>query len=246
MIRVKNLSISLNGSKILDNINFSIESGQTYALIGPSGCGKSVLMKSIIGLLIPSNGSQVFVDDVCYTNEFLLKRQYLLKRFGMLFQNGALFDSMEVWKNITFKLRSIRNLTKSQAKEIAVEKLKLVGLDEKCLNMLPRELSGGMQKRVAFARTIATDPKILFFDEPTTGLDPIRANSISDLIISEQKRSQATVLIITHDPRCVYKTADKIGMLSDKTIIWEGNEFPKKNSKNVPDLVKNFLNENPS
>lgn len=237
-IEVKNLSITLGGRKILKDVSFTVKGGQSYVILGPSGCGKSVLIKSIIGLLQPDKGSEVTIGKHTFRCEKISKRKTFLEDFGMLFQACALFDSMTIWENISFQSRSCHKLSVSDAQELAREKLKLVGLGADVLFKYPKELSGGMQKRAALARAVANEPKIIFFDEPTTGLDPINASNISHFIREFSKETGATIISVTHDMNCTNTIADKIGMLKDGELIWEGSSL--YNIKNP--YVKKFVN----
>ncbi len=186
-----------------------------------SGTGKSVMIKCVLGILRPDAG-QIFVDGEEVTKLRGRARDAYLKKFGMLFQGAALFDSLRVWENVAFGLIQGRGMDRKQAKEIAIEKLAKVGLAADVAMLSPSELSGGMQKRVGLARAIASDPQIIFFDEPTTGLDPIMADVINDLIVSTVERMGVTTLSITHDMASARKIADKIAMLYKGKIIWDG------------------------
>jgi phospholipid/cholesterol/gamma-HCH transport system ATP-binding protein len=190
-------------------------------IIGGSGTGKSVTLKCVLGLLSPDSGS-IRIDGEEIVGARTKDRDRLLHKFGMLFQSAALFDSMRVWQNVAFGLIQGKGMAHDQAKQIALQKLAQVGLAEEVSDLRPAELSGGMQKRVGLARAIATDPEIIFFDEPTTGLDPIMADVINDLIISSVKDLGATTLSITHDIASARKIADRIAMIHEGRIIWEG------------------------
>jgi phospholipid/cholesterol/gamma-HCH transport system ATP-binding protein len=210
------------GSKVvLDGVDLVVEPGTSLVIIGGSGTGKSVTIKSILGILTPDEG-QVLVDGVDVTNLRGAARDPLMKKFGMLFQGAALFDSLPVWENVAFGLIQGRGMARAKAKDIAIAKLATVGLSEDVAYLSPSELSGGMQKRVGLARAIAADPQIIFFDEPTTGLDPIMADIINDLIVSTVKDVGATALSITHDMVSARKISDHIAMLYDGKIIWVG------------------------
>jgi phospholipid/cholesterol/gamma-HCH transport system ATP-binding protein len=210
------------GSKVvLDGVDLVVEPGTSLVIIGGSGTGKSVTIKSILGILTPDEG-QVLIDGVDVTNLRGAARDPLMKKFGMLFQGAALFDSLPVWENVAFGLIQGRGMARAKAKDIAIAKLAKVGLSEDVAYLSPSELSGGMQKRVGLARAIAADPEIIFFDEPTTGLDPIMADIINDLIISTVKDVGATALSITHDMVSARKISDHIAMLYDGRIIWAG------------------------
>lgn len=218
-IQMKNVRKSFGDKHILRGVNLNVETGKSMVIIGGSGTGKSVTLKCILGLMTPDSGS-ILIDgkETCGMNE--QDRDALMKKFGMLFQGGALFDSLPVWQNVAFGLIHAEGMSKKDAHDIAVEKLKAVGLGAKVGDLLPAELSGGMQKRVSLARAIATNPEIIFFDEPTTGLDPIMADVINDLIVQCVRDLGATALTITHDMASVRKIADNVSMIYDGKIIW--------------------------
>ena len=210
------------GSKVvLDGIDLVVERGQSLVVIGGSGTGKSVTIKSVLGILRPDAG-QIFVDGQEVTRLRGRAREAYLKKFGMLFQGAALFDSITVWENVAFGLIQGHGVSRRKARDIAMDKLAKVGLTADVGALYPVELSGGMQKRVGLARAIAADPEIIFFDEPTTGLDPIMADVINDLIVSTVKDMGVTTLSITHDMVSARKIADKIAMLYKGKIIWSG------------------------
>ncbi len=210
------------GSKVvLDGIDLEVTAGESLVVIGGSGSGKSVMIKCILGLLKPEAG-RILVDGEDIVNPTPGKRKRLLRRFGMLFQGSALFDSLKVWENVAFGLIQGQNLGRREAREIALEKLARVGLPADVGELSPAELSGGMQKRVGLARAIAAEPEIIFFDEPTTGLDPIMADVINDLIVECVRDLWATTITITHDMSSVRKIADKAAMLYKGKIIWHG------------------------
>ena len=206
---------------VLDGIDLEVTAGESLVVIGGSGSGKSVMIKCILGLLKPEAG-RILVDGEDIVNPTPGKRKRLLRRFGMLFQGSALFDSLKVWENVAFGLIQGQNLGRREAKEIALEKLARVGLPADVGELSPAELSGGMQKRVGLARAIAAEPEIIFFDEPTTGLDPIMADVINDLIVECVRDLGATTITITHDMSSVRKIADKAAMLYKGKIIWHG------------------------
>ena len=207
--------------QVLDGVDLTLEPGTSLVIIGGSGTGKSVTIKSILGIITPDEG-QVLIDGVDVTNLRGAARDPLMRKFGMLFQGAALFDSISVGENVAFGLIQGRGMARTKAKTIAIEKLAKVGLSEDVAYLSPSELSGGMQKRVGLARAIAADPEIIFFDEPTTGLDPIMADIINDLIVSTVKDVGATALSITHDMVSARKISDKIAMLYGGRIIWQG------------------------
>jgi phospholipid/cholesterol/gamma-HCH transport system ATP-binding protein len=206
---------------ILNGVDLAIEAGESLAIIGQSGSGKSVTLKCILGLIQPDSGS-ILVDGESAIGLHGKDQERVRAKFGMLFQGSALFDSLPVWRNVTFGLTQGRSRDAAQMKKVAEENLERVGLDRKILNLRPSELSGGMQKRVALARAIAPRPEIIFFDEPTTGLDPIRADVINDLIVSLVEDLGVTALTITHDMASARKIAHRVAMLYDGRIIWEG------------------------
>ena len=210
------------GSKVvLDGVDLTVEPRSSLVIIGGSGTGKSVTIKSILGIIRPDEGT-ILVDGEDITHINGAARDRVMKKFGMLIQGGALFDSLPVWENVAFGLIQGRGMARAKARDIAIEKLAKVGLTQDVAFLSPSELSGGMQKRVGLARAIAADPEIIFFDEPTTGLDPIMADIINDLIVSTVKDVGATALSITHDMTSARKISDKIAMLYGGKIIWQG------------------------
>jgi phospholipid/cholesterol/gamma-HCH transport system ATP-binding protein len=219
MIELKDVKKSFGTNHVLRGVNLKVERGTSMVIIGGSGTGKSIAIKSVLGLVTPDKG-EITVDgqDVTKTD-----RDAFLARFGMLFQGAALFDSIPVWQNVAFRLlRGSLKRPKAEAREIAIEKLRRVGLTPDVADRLPAELSGGMQKRVGLARAIAADPEIIFFDEPTTGLDPIMAGVINDLIREIVVEMGATAMTITHDMTSVRAIADNVAMLHDGVIQWTG------------------------
>lgn len=219
MIRLTDVHKSFGTNAVLRGVNLHVPRGESMVVIGGSGTGKSILIKSVLGLVTPDTG-RIEVDGQDVTRA---DRDAFLARFGMLFQGGALFDSLPVWQNVAFRLlRGSLKKTKDEARAIALEKLRRVGLSEEVADRLPAELSGGMQKRVGLARAIAAEPEIIFFDEPTTGLDPIMAGVINDLIREIVTEMGATAITITHDMSSVRAIADKIAMLHAGKIRWTG------------------------
>jgi len=216
---------------VLDGIDLEIDTGQSLVVIGGSGTGKSVMIKCVLGILKPDAG-QIFVDGKEVTRLRGRARDAMLRKFGMLFQGAALFDSLSVWENVAFGLIQGRGMSRRKARDIAIDKLAKVGLGPEVAKLSPSELSGGMQKRVGLARAIAADPEIIFFDEPTTGLDPIMADVINDLIIDTVRDVGATTLSITHDLVSARKIADRIAMLYRGKIIWAGPTSEIDNSGN--------------
>ena len=221
-LEISDLRVVLGGRDILRRVQFSARPGETIALLGGSGTGKSVTLKAILGLL-PATAGAVRIDGVDVLAEPATRASEARARIGMLFQGGALFDSLPVWQNVAFRhLRGALKRPQYEAKALAVEKLRRVGLKPEVADLLPAELSGGMQKRVGLARAIAADPEIIFFDEPTTGLDPIMAGVINELIREIVTEMGATALTITHDMSSVRAIADNVAMLHDGVIQWTG------------------------
>jgi phospholipid/cholesterol/gamma-HCH transport system ATP-binding protein len=206
---------------VLDGLDLDIQSGESLVVIGGSGTGKSVMIKCVLGILRPEEG-QIFVDGQDVTHVSGSRRDAVMRKFGMLFQGSALFDSLPVWENVAFGLIQGRGVARKRAKDIAIEKLAKVGLGSEVAMLWPAELSGGMQKRVGLARAIAAEPDIIFFDEPTTGLDPIMADVINDLIVSTVKDLGVTTLSITHDIASARKISSRIAMLYKGKIVWHG------------------------
>ncbi|MDO8883365.1 ABC transporter ATP-binding protein [Pseudotabrizicola sp.] len=219
MITLASVTKSFGTNNVLRGVDLTIASGKSMVIIGGSGTGKSVLLKCILGLVEHDTGTIALDGQDVRRAE----RDAFLARFGMLFQGGALFDSLRVWENVAFRLmRGTTKRPKAEAREIAVEKLRRVGLGSQVADLYPGELSGGMQKRVGLARAIAAEPEIIFFDEPTTGLDPIMAGVINDLIREIVVEMGATAMTITHDMSSVRAIADDVAMLHEGTIKWTG------------------------
>ncbi len=212
---------SFGSKKVLTGIDLTVETGRSLVVIGGSGSGKSVMLKCILGLMTPEQGS-IKVDGQETIGMTAPAREKLLTKFGMLFQGAALFDSLPVWENVSFGLIQSKRMKRKQAKEVAIENLRKVGLPPDVGELFPAELSGGMQKRVGLARAIAAQPEVIFFDEPTTGLDPIMADVINELIVERVKDLGATTLSITHDMASARKIADDIAMIYKGQIIWRG------------------------
>jgi phospholipid/cholesterol/gamma-HCH transport system ATP-binding protein len=219
MIELRNVHKAFGTNRVLQGVDLSIASGTSMVIIGGSGTGKSVLLKCILGLIHPDSGT-ITLDGQDVTKG---DRDAFLARFGMLFQGGALFDSLRVWENVAFRLlRGHQKLPKDQARAIALEKLARVGLNERVADLFPAELSGGMQKRVGLARAIAAQPEIIFFDEPTTGLDPIMSGVINALIREIVTEMGATAMTITHDMTSVRAIADNVAMIHGGRVRWTG------------------------
>jgi len=228
MIEIKDVYKSFGNNQVLNGVDLNISKGETIVILGRSGCGKSVLLKHIIGLMKPDEG-QIFIDGEEITAYSYEKLSNLRRRFGMLFQGAALFDSMTVEENVGLGLTEHTALSREKIKEIVKEKLRLVGMAG-VENLKPAELSGGMKKRVGLARAIAMDPEFVLYDEPTTGLDPIMADVINELVISLRNTLKITSIAVTHDIVSAYKIADRIAMLYEGKIIWVGTPEETKNS----------------
>ena len=237
-IEVKDLYKSFGGNHVLQGVSFQVMKGESLVVLGGSGSGKSVLLKCILGLIQPDSGS-IKIDGQEVLSMSESARDKILSQFGMLFQGGALFDSLPVWKNVGFELIYTKKLADKKVKALALQKLKAVGLGASVLDLSPSELSGGMQKRVGLARAIAADPEILFFDEPTTGLDPIMCGVIDELIKKCVDGLGATAISITHDIQSAKFIADKIAMLKEGKIVWMGPAESLNRSKNA--FVQKFI-----
>lgn len=237
MIQIRELRKAFGDHRVLDGVDLEIERGENMVIIGGSGSGKSVLIKHIIGLMKPDTG-EVIVDGIAVPSLRGIKLKEFHKKFGMLFQGGALFDSLTVEENVGFALKEHTDLSLAEIKARVQEKLELVGLED-VENLWPAELSGGMKKRVALARAIAMEPEILLYDEPTTGLDPIRADAINDLLLELKERLPVTSVAITHDMVSAYKIADRIAMLYQGRIIAVGT--PAEIRKCTDPVVYQFI-----
>jgi phospholipid/cholesterol/gamma-HCH transport system ATP-binding protein len=237
IIDVRDLHKSFGGTKVLTGINLDVPEGSTCVILGGSGSGKTVLMKHMIGLLKPDEG-EVFVDgeDIVPFNERELER--VRRKFGMVFQGAALFDSMTVYENVAFPLKEHSKLPESQVREIVHQKLAVVGLKD-IDKKFPADLSGGMRKRVGLARAIVLDPKIVLYDEPTTGLDPITTDYVDEMILDAKKQLGVTSVVISHDVASAFKVADKIAFLSKGLIVEQGP--PQKMRHSEHPAVKVFL-----
>lgn len=240
MIKLEHVGIKLSGRQILDDINLLIETGDTTVIMGLSGSGKTTLLKTMSGLLKPSAG-EIYIDN---TNIATMKEEELNKirhRIGVVFQYGALFDSLTVYENVSFALTRHTRLSKSEIDKIVDEKLALVGLPG-TQNMLPAQLSGGMQKRVGLARAIAMNPQILLYDEPTSGLDPVMTTIIDNLIIEMHKTLGVTSIVVSHDMKSIMRIATKIAMIYDGSIIAYGS--PNEIQATDDPRVKQFIEGN--
>lgn len=237
MIELIDLKKSFGNNHVLRGVNLKIETGESMVIIGGSGTGKSVILKHIIGLMQPDSG-RVVIDGVDLLSLSEKDLSEFRKRFGMLFQGAALFDSLSVWENVGFGLIEHTALSKEKVREIARQKLAMVGL-KGIEDRMPADLSGGMKKRVGLARAIAMDPKIILYDEPTTGLDPIMADVINNLITDLDERLEVTSATITHDMRSAYKIANRIAMLYEGKILEVGTPDEIRNSPNP--IVQQFI-----
>lgn len=220
-IAIRGLHKSFGPKHVLRGVDMDIPAGSSVVVIGGSGSGKSVLLKCILGLL-PADSGSIKVDGAEVVGASGRDLEEMRHKFGMLFQGGALFDSLPVWENISFGVQAREKIDKQEARRIAIDTLKQVGLSADVADQMPAELSGGMQKRVGLARAVALKPEIIFFDEPTTGLDPIMADVINDLIRALTQAMEATALSITHDMASVRKIADYVAMLYEGKVVWFG------------------------
>jgi len=236
-IRVVNLQKSFGENQVLRGVHLEIQQGESMVVIGGSGSGKTVLIKCIIGLIRP-DGGEIYVDGLEITSLNERSLNEVRKKFGMLFQGGALFDSLKVWENVGFGLRQQTRLGEEEIRRIATEKLRLLGLKD-VEDLMPAELSGGMKKRVSLARAIVLEPEILLYDEPTTGIDPVVADAINELIIQMREKLNVTSIAITHDMKSAYKIGDRIAMLYQGKIIEVGTPDDIKNSPNP--IVQQFI-----
>ncbi|MCB9982605.1 MAG: ABC transporter ATP-binding protein [Rhodospirillales bacterium] len=220
-IELKNVCKAFGSNHVLNGADLVVPEGKSMVIIGGSGTGKSVMLKCILGLMTPDSGS-ILIDGQETIGLSPKDRDALMRKFGMLFQGAALFDSLKIWENVAFGLIQGRGMNRKDAHDIALEKIKAVGLRPEVADLFPAELSGGMQKRVGLARAVAASPEIIFFDEPTTGLDPIMADVINQLIVEQVEDIGATALSITHDMGSVRTIADYVAMIHEGKIIWTG------------------------
>jgi len=241
LIEIKDLHKSFGDKKVLSGVNLNIIKGESTVIVGASGCGKSVLIKNVAMIMFPDIG-EIKIHGINITKASKQEKNKILDKMGYLFQGGALFDSLTIWENIAFRLLKAK-VKNSDAKEQAAEMLGEVGLKSDIIDLKPQELSGGMQKRVSLARTIISKPEIIFFDEPTTGLDPITSEIIDDLIISLTQKIGATAITVTHDLASIKKTSDKIAMIDNCEIIWQGR-YEDIHDSNIPKIKKFFNSRN--
>ena len=238
-ISVSQLHKAFGPKRVLNGLSFDLEAGRSLVVIGGSGTGKSVMLKNILGLLQPDSGS-IKIDGEETVGLRSAERTELMRKFGMLFQGGALFDSLKVWENVAFRLMHADGVARNEARERAVEALGQVNLGPDVADLRPSELSGGMQKRASLARSVVSKPEIIFFDEPTTGLDPITADVINDLIVHNVRGLGATTVSITHDMASARKIADEIAMIYEGEFIWRGPASDIDHSGNP--YVDQFIN----
>lgn len=237
-IRLIDVHKKFGRNAVLRGVNLDVNPAESVVIIGGSGSGKSVTLKCILGLIRADKG-EIQIDGKNILKMSNSELDHTRSKFGMLFQGGALFDSLPVWENICFGLLQTKKIEREQAIDVAIEKLRMVGLKADVATRFPAELSGGMQKRVALARAIASQPEIIFFDEPTTGLDPIMADVINGLIKDCVKELGATAVTITHDMASVRKIADRVAMIYEGQIIWDGSIDSLDHSGN--DYVDQFI-----
>ncbi|OJW48714.1 MAG: ABC transporter ATP-binding protein [Alphaproteobacteria bacterium 41-28] len=236
---LKNLHKSFGHKHVLQGVDLEVFPGESMVIIGGSGTGKSVLLKCLLGLIQADSGS-IEMDGKEILRESLVQNEQRLQDIGVVFQGSALFDSLSVWENVAFRLIHAQRMDRKKAKEVALQKLAAVGLNETVGELSPAEISGGMQRRVALARAIATQPKVLFFDEPTSGLDPIFSSVINGLIRTCVKDLGATAISITHDMNSARHVGDRIAMLFDGKIIWCGraNEIDESENPYVQQFIR--------
>lgn len=238
-ISIKDLHKSFGNREILSGVNLDVKEGSSLVILGGSGTGKSVLIKTIMGLIQQDSG-KIFIDEKDIDAQSNAEKYKIFQKFGFLFQGGALFDSLTIKDNVTFFAEKIQVLSPRQKEDLAVKKLEDVGLSANVLKLYPSELSGGMQKRASLARTICTNPEVIFFDEPTTGLDPIMANVINELIVKARNDLGATTITITHDMASANVIAEEIALLYKGKIAWLGTKEQMNNS-NDP-MLHQFIN----
>ncbi|MEM8634375.1 MAG: ATP-binding cassette domain-containing protein [Pseudomonadota bacterium] len=239
LLELRNVEKSFGSNHVLRGVDLDVAPGQSLVVIGGSGSGKSVMLKNALGLMTPDSGRIIF-DGADVTRDKGNRRNAMRARIGMLFQSAALFDSLTVWENVAFRLLQAERMKRSDAKEVAIDTLRKVRLGADVAELRPAEISGGMQKRVGLARAIVSKPELIFFDEPTTGLDPITADAINDLIVEQVKALGAATISITHDMPSARKIADEIAMLFEGKIIWRGpaSDVDVSGSAHVDQFVK--------
>lgn len=238
ILKLEDVKKSFGPKEVLKGVDLEVQKGESLVVLGGSGSGKSVMLKNALGLMTPNSGKIIF-DGQDVTKSKGKTRERMRSRIGMLFQSGALFDSLTVWENVGFRLLQVEKMRRKHAKELSIETLKKVRLGADVADLYPAEISGGMQKRVSLARSIISKPDLIFFDEPTTGLDPITADAINDLILEQVRGLGAAAVSITHDMASARKIADNIAMLYEGKIIWHGPAKIIDNSGN--DYVDQFV-----
>ncbi len=240
VVEIKDLTIGYAGRTVLENLNFSIKAGEIFIIMGGSGCGKSSLLKNIIGLYKPFNGDILINGESIVSAKLKLKKQ-IMRSFGVTYQDGALFSTLTLGENIMLLLDEYTKLSKKEKEKIVIEKLSLVGLED-FSHYMPHEISGGMRKRAGLARAMALEPKLLFFDEPSAGLDPISSAELDRLILNLGKKTGASIVVVTHELDSIFAIADKVIVLDKKVkgIVAKGNPYDlKEHCKN--EWVKRFL-----
>jgi phospholipid/cholesterol/gamma-HCH transport system ATP-binding protein len=238
MIEIKNVWKSFEENEVLRNLNLNISKGETIAIVGSSGCGKTVLLKHILGLLEPDRG-EILVDGINIIKDSARLFE-IRKKFGMVFQSSALFDSLNVIQNVLIGVREhFPYMDRKEMEEIGKEKLALVGLHESSFNKKPQEISGGMKKRVAIARAISLDPDYLIYDEPTTGLDPIMCDKMNALMLHLKEKLEKTTIMVTHDLHSAFRVADRVAMLANGEIVFDGT--PKEALKTDNTFMNMFI-----
>ena len=245
MIKVENLNKSFETKKVLQGVSLEVKDGETLVIIGGSGTGKSILLKNLVGLIKPDSG-KIIIDDIDVTKTDKKNLREIQKKIGFLFQEAALFDSLTIEENVSFGMKNLTNLSEEEMKKRVSSCLNMVGLSSDIEKLKPSALSGGMKKRVGLARSIAYQPKYIFYDEPTTGLDPIMSDVIGELIIHLKKELKVSSIVVTHDMNSAYKIADRIIMLYLGKVIFEGTVEKLKqtiaNPKSVNDkMLKQFV-----
>ncbi|MCM8784835.1 MAG: ATP-binding cassette domain-containing protein [Candidatus Omnitrophica bacterium] len=239
IISVKNLNLRIGNKEVLNDINFDIEKGESVVIVGPSGCGKTVLIKTILGIIKPYKGEiYIFGKNIENLREDELKE--IREKIGMVFQNSALFDSLSVWENVGFYYLYHTNRRKEDIKNQAIEILKSLGLDESVSDMMPEQLSGGMKKRVSIARALISKPEIIFYDEPTTGLDPITSENLTSLIKKIHQEFNTTDITITHDVKLASKIGKKL-ILIDQGRIVEVGTYEELRKKSKHPIIRSYV-----
>ncbi|GHS92078.1 ABC transporter ATP-binding protein [Alphaproteobacteria bacterium] len=243
MLKIRDLHVTLNEKRVLSGVDLDLQEGESLIILGCSGTGKSVLLKTILGLL-PKDSGTISVDGVDLDKATPEEETKVRHRMGMLFQGSALFDSLTLWENVAFGLIYGRKMPPEEAKPLALAAMEKVELDRKMASLMPASLSGGMQKRVGLARTLILEPRMIFFDEPTTGLDPITSGIVNDLIVQAVKGLNIGSITITHDLNSVHKIADRICFLFEGKIIWTGSLKGLDTTENP--YMRQFLDAKPS